>query len=1304
MKKYTQRFSLSLVLIALLGLVYWFTQNQPQNQPQDQQASNALRASSDSGDRASSHSYRRRNIKISTSGITIKTGTPTATKPFPRGKNGQRPHGPPVTSQLPDNIKNGSPAVMAMLPADGRLELLPEEIDLHTLKSRRMVLDTEALDRVVNAETNQLIVPTTDSTFLDLRITKVKTRSAQTHTLFGRIIGEEDTSNVQIVYHDGIVHGTVARYDIGQHLEYRILADGHMMVRELDVASIPWRCGNPNEGAEAADNAGANSGHTCGPSCAHGDEEITIMPVESADTSGWTTIDVVMGYGAQARLNQGGTSAMEAHIIAAVDRMTNAFDNSLVTNTELMLLGTIEDPDYLFPGSNANEMGGVDELGDLSDGNDGNLDAVTDYATSLGADLIGFVCNSSQNGTAGIANRPGRYSITSRTAMTSSNLTFCHELGHNLGARHSWGDSGDTNTSTSRFGLRFETSGGSKRRTIMAYNNSPSYSASRIPYYANPNVSYLGTPTGLDDGSNQTGNGDIDPDYISGGFDGSNSSLGARNAEMFLVQSGSNGVVYASNRATRTGLGITSPTNGAQWPAGSTQTISFTGGDMEYTADIDLYKGGIYQDSIADDIDAIDHSFSWEIPLAQAGGNNYQIRVTLTHTGTNATSFTESGFFVIQGITDIILESPIGGESLTRNTKKNITWSSSYGGNVHIEYIKGADSPVTIIANTPDDGTYEWTIPYDFAADNDYIIRVTSDVSPFDTSQSASTFSIVAPSNNLLITNLDTNPGFTTSGEFEYGVPQGPAGEEKGNGASSAYTGSNIYDTNLSDTSYGYSSLTTFAIDCSNHTNITLEFWAYIMVWTGYYVTFEISTDNSNWTELETVGAGIILNQSWEKYPYDITAYAAGKSTVYIRWSMSGSGSQMTSGGLAIDDITITGDFIPADNISLTSPDGGETWPRQATRQITWFSSLSGYVDIELFKGGQSEGMIATDTPNDGSYNWLLPVTLAAGSDYKVKIMSSDNASKIDESISNFSISVPTSTIFSSNLNTDPGLNISGDFQYGEPGGSNIASSPHTGTNMYDTNLTGTAYNGTLTTMVLNCSTYTDVSLNFWAHRFMNTGYTVRFEVSNDNENWTLLHSIPGFSSYSSSDFQWKEFTYNISNTADGESTVYVRWSLSGSGGAWNGQGLAIDDITISGNFTPSPPTYDSWAQGPAAEVDSNGDGIENGIAWLLGLTNPTSDASSVRPTIDNTTVPNYMVFTYRRNDLANNDPNTIIGVEYGSDLVGWAAAVHDNDNIKITEDNDFYGNGIDRVRVEMKKSLATGNKLFTRIKVQVTE
>ena len=152
------------------------------------------------------------------------------------------------------------------------------------------------------------------------------------------------------------------------------------------------------------------------------------------------------------------------------------------------------------------------------------------------------------------------------------------------------------------------------------------------------------------------------------------------------------------------------------------------------------------------------------------------------------------------------------------------------------------------------------------------------------------------------------------------------------------------------------------------------------------------------------------------------------------------------------------------------------------------------------------------------------------------------------------------------------------------------------------------------------------------------------------------------------------------------------------------GGGLAIDDISLTGDFIASQPTYDSWAAGPAGDVDSNGDGVPNSIAWVLGASAPNASSTSLMPTLDNTSEPDYMIFNYRRSDEANNDPMTAIEVEYGSSLSSWTTAVHDNDTVMISVDDDFHGTGIDRVQVKLKTSLADDARLFGRLKVDITE
>ena len=141
-----------------------------------------------------------------------QVGPATPAKPFRRGKNARRVYGDATRHEVDPSQADGEARALAGTPQDGRFHLLPEEIDLHTLIGRRMVFDPSALENVIAGESSQIIAPTTGEEVLTLDITSFKTRSSETHTLFGRVVGEETTSEVQLVYHDGIIHGTVSRH------------------------------------------------------------------------------------------------------------------------------------------------------------------------------------------------------------------------------------------------------------------------------------------------------------------------------------------------------------------------------------------------------------------------------------------------------------------------------------------------------------------------------------------------------------------------------------------------------------------------------------------------------------------------------------------------------------------------------------------------------------------------------------------------------------------------------------------------------------------------------------------------------------------------------------------------------------------------------------------------------------------------------------------------------------------------------------------------------------------------------------
>lgn len=90
----------------------------------------------------------------------------------------------------------------------------------------------------------------------------------------------------------------------------------------------------------------------------------------------------------------------------------------------------------------------------------------------------------------------------------------------------------------------------------------------------------------------------------------------------------------------------------------------------------------------------------------------------------------------------LIITSPDGGEQWKSETSHDITWTSSgNSGNVRIQYsVNNGTSWNDVIANTPDDGFYSWTVPYD--PSTNCIIRLTdADNDPSDISDAVFTIS-----------------------------------------------------------------------------------------------------------------------------------------------------------------------------------------------------------------------------------------------------------------------------------------------------------------------------------------------------------------------------------------------------------------------------------------------------------------------------------------------------------------------------------------------------------------------------------
>jgi large repetitive protein len=155
---------------------------------------------------------------------------------------------------------------------------------------------------------------------------------------------------------------------------------------------------------------------------------------------------------------------------------------------------------------------------------------------------------------------------------------------------------------------------------------------------------------------------------------------------------------------------------------------------------------------------------------------------------------------------------------------------------------------------------------------------------------------------------------------------------------------------------------------------------------------------------------------------------------------------------------------------------------------------------------------------------------------------------------------------------------------------------------------------------------------------------------------------------------------------------------------------------TVSITITPRE-EFGQWLEsfglsaGPL--VDSDGDSIRNSLEYVIGGNPATVNNVALLPTAsivtadpDNNLVnESYLLFTYRRTDLANTDPSTAIKVEWDTDLAGvWTNVIGTAGVVTLVEDNAAIPSTAptDLVRVYIPRSLAVNGKLFARLRVEV--
>ncbi len=445
-------------------------------------------------------------------------------------------------------------------------------------------------------------------------------------------------------------------------------------------------------------------------------------------------------------------------------------------------------------------------------------------------------------------------------------------------------------------------------------------------------------------------------------------------------------------------------------------------------------NNGTTWNTIADYVSISNNTYNWNVPNTPS--TNCLIKV---EDGDNTCKFDISNAnFTIVAATPYML-TPNGGESIFAGTSRTITWSNaSYlTSNVTIDYsINNGQSWNTIIASTPNNGSYTWAVPN--TPSNQCLVRVSELGNPVQKDSSDAVFSILP-----YITVTAPNGGNILEGCNNYVIRWTTGGTS---GVFNIdYTSNNGTSWNTIISNYSTSS-TNATYTWATMPNISLPNCKIRVRDAGDATKSDISdstfslTQTSNVQVLTPNGGEII--QGWSTYDI-LYATSGSTSSVKIDYSLNGGSTwtnivSSTSGGtyswslpnspsatclIKVEDysnscktdqsnavFTIT----PAPR-QLTAPNGGETWLAGKTQSITWTSGsfLSSYVKIDYsIDSGANWLPIVASTSNSGSYSWTIPSTPSVKT--LVKVAEANNPANFDLSDNVFTLA-PFITITSPN-------------------------------------------------------------------------------------------------------------------------------------------------------------------------------------------------------------------------------------------------------------------------------------------------
>ncbi|MCH7770437.1 MAG: T9SS type A sorting domain-containing protein [Bacteroidetes bacterium] len=466
---------------------------------------------------------------------------------------------------------------------------------------------------------------------------------------------------------------------------------------------------------------------------------------------------------------------------------------------------------------------------------------------------------------------------------------------------------------------------------------------------------------------------------------------------------------------------LTSPNGGENWQANSAQVITWTDNITENVR-IELLKSDTLHTTISTATSS-DGTSIWNIPFDLESGSDYKIKITSVNDENtfdiSDTTFTIIGF-------EITVTSPNGGENWLIGSEQIITWTDNLVGSVEIQLFKGGVFLSQLENSTASDGSFIWNISPALLQGSDYSIMILSvnDGNIFDISDTSFTLSseiIVNAPNGNEVWQAGTQQNITWTDNIVGDVKINLYKNEVYSSTIVALTPSNgtyqwmIADDLQPDSDYKLKiiSVNNGSISDMSDSNFTIEGGSITVtspnsgeIWkagTPHPITW-IDNINEN-VKIELYQGGFfntVINTStssdgtsnWD-IPFDLET-----GTNYKIKITSVNNSDIT-------DFSDNNFSIIGNQITVTSPNGGETWIIDSAHEITWEDNLDGNVQILLLKADKLHLIISNSTASDGSRPWTVP-SVQPGSDYKIRISSVTDGNIFDESDADFAIDYTT--------------------------------------------------------------------------------------------------------------------------------------------------------------------------------------------------------------------------------------------------------------------------------------------------------